>query len=138
MKQVWIQKFNPTFIRADGIVVISDETIPLPVGFRPDSRLRSTSIFPSHTRAGDHYHQKRTEVFVGLGAGMQLLIENPDDNQVKKYWMDPSKNEGMWVAFGVEPGLPHAVINVSETEGVLLELANVALEKVDRRIEVDE
>lgn len=82
---IWSRQFNASYIREDGVIVVNDADIPLPEGFAHDPRLRSSVIFPPHTRAGDHYHNKRHEVFVGFGEGMELLVEDRDSKQVEVF-----------------------------------------------------
>lgn len=99
-------------------MILDDNDIPLPEGFISDLKLRSNVIFPTETRAGDHYHNKREEVFVGFGEGMELLVENPGIKKAEIFKMDPKYNEGKCVAFYMNTGLPHAVRNVGPGNGV--------------------
>lgn len=137
MFTIWQQTFVPTYIRADGIINLNDVDIPLPKGFAPDPKLRSNVIFPPGTRAGDHYHTKREELFVGFGHGMQLLIEDPDTKEAEVYPMDPAKNDDQCIAFLVRKNTPHAIINKADTPGFLIELATHPPEKIDYRVSID-
>jgi hypothetical protein len=100
---IWYKRFNPTYVRADGVRVLKDSDIPLPDGFVPVATERAQVMFPPGTRAGDHFHQKREEVFVGFGEGMELLVEDPESKEVKVWPMGPEKNEGKLTCFGLRP-----------------------------------
>lgn len=134
MKEIWQKSFQPSYVRPDGVLVLNDKDIPRPEGFSLDSRYRSTIVFPPKSRAGDHVHNVRQELFVGFGADMQLLIEDSQSKEVKVFEMDPSKHGGLCVAFFIEIGTPHAVRNVGPEIGILVELASHPQEKVDYRI----
>lgn len=137
MKEIWQKKFSPSYVTSGGVIVLNDETIPLPPEFTPDPKLRSTVVFPPNTRAGDHFHQQRQELFVGFGKGMQLLIENPETKTSQVFFMDPSKNGGLCVAFFIPFGIPHAVRNLGPDSGVIVELADQPQEKVDYKLKGD-
>lgn len=130
MKKIWIQKFDPTYTRQDGLLVLNDQSIPLPPGFTPDPQFRSTVIFPSGARGGDHYHKIRQEVFVGFGEDLKLIIEDPQTKDNQTFMMDPSHHQGKLVALWMEPGLPHAVVNTGPTNALLIEFADHAQESV--------
>lgn len=134
MKEIWQKKFRPSYVRPDGVIVLDDETIPLPPGFTPDPNLRSTVVFPPNTRAGDHFHNQRQELFVGFGKGMQLLIEDPETKTPQIFFMGISKNDNLCVAFFVPAGLPHAVRNLGPDSGILIELADHLKEKVEHKV----
>lgn len=132
--KIWQQCFKASYIRSDGVVVVHDEDIPLPEGFVPDAGLRSNVIFPPHTRAGDHYHSRRHEVFVGFGVGMELLVEDRETKEVKVFKMDPVLNQDRCVVFWMKPGMPHAVRNGGSSPGYLIELASSGPEKVEYQV----
>lgn len=139
MKEIWQMKFPPSYIRPDGVIVLNDGTIPLPPNFTPNPDLRSTVVFPPNSRAGDHFHQERQELFVGFGKGMQLVIENPETKQPQIFFMDSSEidsseNDRLCVAFLVPAGVPHTVRNLGPDRGFLIELADRPQEKVDYKI----
>ena len=136
MIKIWQKSFSPSYLKQDGVTVLNDKDISLPEGFVADPKLRSNVIFPSNTRAGDHYHNKREEVFVGFGEGMRLLVEDPKTKETKNFEMDPSKNGGECVAFYMAIGLPHAVRNIGPGIGFLVELASSEQEKVDYKISI--
>ena len=138
MGELWRQQFSASYIRSDDVVVLNDADIPFPEGFISNAKLRSNVIFPPNSRAGDHYHKIREEVFVGFGTGLQLLIESPSTHEVRIFDMDPGKNNGQCVAFGIPAGLPHAVRNLGPDSGFLIEFASHPQEKVDHRISTDE
>lgn len=137
MVRVWRKKFYLTYKLKNGVIVLYDRDVPLPRNFSPDPKLRSTVVFPPNTRAGDHYHTKREEVFIGFGEGMQLLIEDPRTRKVQIFDMDPSKNNGKCVAFWIETNTPHAVRNTGDKPGYLLEFASHPPEKVDYEISLE-
>lgn len=65
---------------------------------------------------------------------MQLLVEDPDDHKTRVFNMDPSKNEGKYVAFWIQTKIPHAVRNIGPEIGYLIEFANHPQEKTDHKI----
>ena len=132
--KVWQKKFEATYIREDGLLVLNDGDIPLPEGYVPDSSLRSNVIFSPGVRGGDHYHTKREEVFVGFGDGMELLVEDPKTKKVQVFKMDPKHNGGKCVVFWMQVGMPHAVRNVGAENGYLIEFASHPQEKVDYKV----
>ena len=136
MIKVWQKSFSPSYIRQDGVIVLNDKDIPLPEGFVADPKLRSSVIFPPGTRAGDHYHIKREEVFVGFGEGMELLIEDLETKEEKTFKMDPKFNGSECVVFYMTTGLPHAVRNIAPGYGFLIELASHPQEKVDYKVSI--
>jgi len=129
--------FPPTYIKANGIISLKEADIPLPSGFKPLESERASIFFPPQSRAGDHYHKKRSELFVGFGEGMEILIESEATGEVSVFQMDPSHNDSNAVAFYIPPGTPHAVRNIGEQPGFLLELADHTYEKVEHRLSVD-
>lgn len=131
MIEIWKKQFDATYIRQDGVIVLNDADIPLPEGFKVDLKFRSNILFPPNSRAGDHFHSIREEVFVGFGAGMQLLIEDPDNHESKIFDIDPSKNGGKYVAFWIQTKIPHAVRNNGPEVGYLIEFASHPQEKTD-------
>ncbi len=57
MIEIWQRKFSPTYTKNEGkIKVLNDVDVPRPDNFKPDSNYRSTVVFDSEQRAGDHYH----------------------------------------------------------------------------------
>lgn len=137
MTEIWQQKFSPTYTKNEGkIKVLNDADVPRPENFKPDSNCRSTVIFDPGERAGDHYHQQRNELFVGIGVGMQLLIEDQTTKKRKIYPMNPAEGNGRLVVFYIPAGLPHAVRNVGPGIGFLIEFADRPQEKVDYKLAV--
>lgn len=136
MKEIWKKEFSASYIRQDEVIVLNDKDIPLPESFINNPKLRSNVIFPPETRAGDHYHNEREEVFVGFGEGMELLVEDPKSKKIETFKMDPSKNSGRCVVFYMTAGLPHAVRNIGSGSGFLIEFASFPQEKVDYKIPI--
>lgn len=138
MTEIWQQQFSPTYTKNEGkIKVLNDADVPRPKNFKPDSNCRSTVVFDPGERAGDHYHQQRNELFVGIGAGMQLLVEDQATKQGKIYTMNPVEGNGQLTVFYIPVGLPHAVRNIGPGIGFLIEFADHPQEKVDYRLLTD-
>lgn len=138
MTEIWQQRFSPTYTKNEGrIKVLNDVDVPRPENFKPDPNCRSTVVFDPGERAGDHYHQQRNELFVGIGAGMQLLVEAPATKQWKIYTMNPVEDNGHLTVFFISAGLPHAVRNIGPEIGFLIEFADHPQEKVDYRLSID-
>jgi mannose-6-phosphate isomerase-like protein (cupin superfamily) len=135
---IWNKQFNASYTREDGVVVLNDKDIPLPDGFAHDPGLRSSVMFPPHTRAGDHYHSRRHEVFVGFGEGMELMVEDRETKEVKVFKMDPVFNQGKCVVFWMKPGMPHTVRNGGNIPGYLIEFASSEPEKVEYVIKAED
>lgn len=138
MAEVWQQKFSPTYTKNEGkIKVLNDADVPRPENFKPDSNCRSTVVFDPGERAGDHYHNQRNELFVGIGAGMQLLVEDQGTKQGKIYAMNPVEGNGQLTVFYIPAGLAHAVRNIGPGTGFLIEFADHPQEKVDYKLVID-
>lgn len=138
MTEIWQQKFSPTYTKNEGkIKVLNDADVPRPENFKPDSNCRSTVVFDPGERAGDHYHNQRNELFVGIGAGMQLLVEDQGTKQGKIYAMNPVEGNGQLTVFYIPAGLPHAVRNMGPGIGFLIEFADHPQEKVDYKLAID-
>jgi quercetin dioxygenase-like cupin family protein len=138
MIEVWQQQFFPTYTKNEGkIKVLNDIDVPRPENFKPDQNFRSTVVFDSGERAGDHYHQIRNELFVGIGSGMQLLIEDLATKQGAVYNMNPVEGDGQLIVFYIPAGVPHAVRNLGPGNGFLIEFADHLQEKVDYKLSID-
>lgn len=135
---VWKKRFEASYRREDGLVVLHDADVPLPDDFEYDTVHRSNVVLPPGARGGDHYHQEREEVFVGFGEGLELLVEDPQTKNLQVFKMDPKHNDGKCVAFWMQTGMPHAVRNTSETTGYLLEFASAPQETVPYPVAQDE
>lgn len=138
MTEIWEQRFSPTYTKNEGrIKVLNDVDVPRPKNFKPDSNFRSTVVFDPGERAGDHYHQQRNELFVGIGVGMQLLIEDQVTKEGKIYAMNPAEGDGKLAVFFIPAGLPHAVRNIGPGIGFLIEFADLPQEKVDYKLSIN-
>lgn len=134
IENIWYQKFQPKFIKNNGWLILNDADIPYPPQFKPDQKYRSNVVFPPGGRGGDHYHSTREEVFVGLGTGMTLIIEDPDIKKTQEFHMDPSFHTQQCISFWIPSNLPHAVENRGDDTGFLVELASHKQEKVEYKL----
>lgn len=124
--KIWKKEFSPTYKLENGVLVLDDIDIPLPPGFKSVPKLRSTVIFPPHSRAGDHFHARTRELFIGFGKGMQIIFADPKTNKVQAFNMDPEYHKGKLVVYQAALGVPHAVLNTSESIGCLIEFTSSA------------
>lgn len=112
-----ILKFGPTYKKEDGLVVIDDVSVPLPENFK--TRIQSTVVFPAGAMGGNHKHP-RLEAFYSTS---DLTLIYLDENGEKKE-MSMAPEEGEYKLFVIPPNLPHAVVNRTEKEVVMVEFAN--------------
>lgn len=131
---VWQQHFKPSYIRSDGLAVIHDVNIPRLDTFTSDANEKSTVILPSEARGGDHLHRVREELFVGLGKGLVLYLENPVTKEQVWYDMDISAETGQCTVFHIPTGLAHAVHNHGKDLAILIEFATHPQEKEPYKI----
>lgn len=106
-------KFNPSYTREDGLMVINKEDVPFPE--KLDLTEDSIVVFPPNAKGGNHKHP-RTEVFVGFG---ELILYWLDENGEKQS-MHMSGESSSLLLFVIPPFLAHAVVNESESEQAVL------------------
>lgn len=112
-----ILKFKPTYKREDGLTVIYDPSVPFPEGF--DIKIQGVVVFPPGSKGGNHKHP-RTEAFYSLN---DLTFVYVDENRQKQeVSMAPENDE--YKLFVIPPNLPHAVVNRTDKEVVMIEFAN--------------
>lgn len=112
-----ILKFEPTYKKEDGLVVIDDVSVPLPDNFK--MRIQSTVVFPAGAMGGNHKHP-RLEAFYSIS---DLTLIYLDENGEKKE-MSMAPEEGKYKLFVISSNLPHTVVNRTEKEAVMIEFAN--------------
>ncbi len=111
-------QIRSTFKKENGLWSLDLDTIKLPKGF--GCKKRYILNFPPGALGGNHQHS-HTEVFIGLGKGMELhwLDKNKKRHRTKMQTKD------QLFAFQMPPKTPHAVVNSSTKEkGILIEFAD--------------
>ena len=111
---------TPTYKKENGLWVLNLDTIEIPF----DIKERSVVSIPPGQIGGNHKHP-RQEAFIGLGEGLELVWIQ--DGRTERTNMNP---EGKLFLFFIPPYLQHAVINNSKTNGILIEFADKAQEKI--------
>jgi len=112
-----ILKFKPTYKKKDGLVVIGGVSVPLPENFK--SRIQSTIVFPVGAVGGNHKHP-RIEAFYSTGD--LTLIHLDGSGRKKQVSMAPEGDN--YKLFIISSNLPHAVVNQTDNEIIMIEFAN--------------
>ena len=121
--------FSPDDKKDDGSWAFDLETIPFPSGFSPSMRFVA---YLTPGKVGGNHRHPRTEVFLGIGEGLEFVwIDKEGKKQSKKM-----NTGGKLMLVMVSPFVPRAVANHCEKESaVLLEFADAALES-EEKVEV--
>ena len=110
-------KFKPTYVREDGLTVINDSSIEFPKDFVV--KVRSVVVFPPGSKGGNHKHP-RVEIF--YSAGDLTFVYLDESEQKHEISMAPEKEN--YKLFIVPSFLPHAVVNKTDKDLILMEYAN--------------
>lgn len=120
-----ILKFKPTYKREDGLIVIYDPSVQFPEGF--DIKIQGVVVFPPGAKGGNHKHP-RMEAFYSLG---DLIFVYLDENE-QKHEMSMAPENDDYKLFVISPNLPHAVVNRTDKEVVMVEFANEEQHDVEK------
>jgi hypothetical protein len=112
-----ITAIEPQLKRDNGLFIVDVEATPLPPSFEIKEKL--VIYLPPNQVGGNHVHW-RTEVLIGIGAGLELhWIDSNGETHIEP--MNPS---GKLYAITVGSSTPHAVLNRSGSFAILIEYAN--------------
>jgi hypothetical protein len=117
---IYSSPIKPQLILDNGLFVIDIEAIKLPKDFK--AKEKTIVYIPPREIGGNHIHL-RTEVLIGIGDGLEIHWLDKDGKTHKKYM----NSNGKLNTFIVESKTPHAVINKSDSFGILIEYANCDL-----------
>ena len=112
-----IIKFKPTYKREDGLTVIYDSSVPFPEGF--SIKVQGIVVFPSGAKGGNHKHPRK-EVLYSSGELTFIYL----DKDQRKCEVSMCPENGEYKLFLIPPNFPHAVVNKSDKEVVMVEYAN--------------
>lgn len=118
-------EFGPTYKTDCNLVVINEDSIPIPNNFRIVDR--SLIFFPPGSKGGNHKHPRK-EIFYSLG-DLTLVYE---DKNGKNISVSMGPDAGIFKLFVIDPFLPHAVVNNTDKELVLVEFANAKQSGVEK------
>ncbi len=112
-----ILRFKATDRREDGLTVINNSSIPFPDDFK--NNFHASIVFTPGSKGGNHKHP-RTELFYSTGD--LTLVYLDEDGKKIEVSMAPEENE--YKLFVITPYLPHAVVNRTKKDLVLVEFAD--------------
>jgi len=119
----------PTYKKENGVWTLNIEEIVLPF---PIAKKSIVSI-PPGKMGGNHTHAK-TELFIALTQGLCLAWKK-EDGTIKRVSMKQNDTIIGWI---VPEGVSHVVINTSDSEGILLEIADKDVRMTTKDIVIDE
>lgn len=112
-----ILRFKPTYKREDGLIVIYDPSVPFPEGF--DIKIQGVVVFPPGAKGGNHKHPRK-EVFYSLGGLTFVYVDG--NGQKQEVSMAPESDN--YKLFIIPSNLPHAVVNRTDKEIIMIEFAD--------------
>lgn len=111
--------FSPTYVKDNGLITIYNKTVLEKCGFNVNQYESGIVVLPPGSIGGNHKHD-RIEAFYSLG---DLTISWKTKNGRKKTEsMAPDGRE--YKLFVSEKGEPHAIINNSKMDQILVEFAS--------------
>ncbi len=107
------------------MTVIYDPSVPFPDGF--SIKTQGVVVIPPGAIGGNHKHP-RAEAFYSLG---DLTFVYPGEaGEKREISMGPDKDE--YKLFMIPPNLPHAVVNKTDKQVVMVEFANEEQHDVEK------
>lgn len=82
----------------------------------PDRGQVSINIAKPSITKGQHWHNCKNEIFVVVKGRGLIQMRNLKDNEVEEYKVSGEKIQGVWM----KPGWTHNIINLSETEDLVI------------------
>lgn len=113
-------KFSPTYKRDDNLVVIYGKSIPLPKKYKQKYKESGIVIFPPGAKGGNHKHP-RIEAFYSPDNLTIIWVDEKGERHEKS--MTPKR--GKYLLFITKSNEPHAIINKTKKESILVEFAEV-------------
>ena len=107
------------------MTVIYDPSVPFPEGF--GVKIQGVVIFPPGAIGGNHRHP-RAEAFYSPGNLTFVYLDEAGEK--REISMGPDKNE--YKLFMILPNLPHAVVNKTDREVVMVEFADEEQHDVEK------
>ena len=120
-----IKKFEPTYTRDDGLIVIYGKSIPLPKEYKQKYEESGIVIFPPGAKGGNHKHP-RIEALYSPDNLTIIWV----DKKGKRHKKSMAPKNGKYILFVTEPNEPHSVINNTKRDATLVEFAEVEQHEV--------
>jgi len=119
---VWVKKFKPSKVKKKRFQLVLDD-IPLPSLFDNKKRIMSVVNLESEAEAGNHFHTKTDEVFVGFGT-IKAIFEDRHTKEQLIIDLNPLNNNGLLTA--VSPGnkVAHKIINYGSESAMIVEISS--------------